>query len=151
MNRFIKSLSVIFIMLSLFSIGASANEYSGWRSNTVFYSGDPMIVYADSSQWDRIYDSNTNSYYWMCETPDFYQGYTNAWIYTNGKWYYVRDDGQMEYGVLVGDKHKKERYLLDDNGAMVVNQYWDQFGSSNYIDTNGLVHLPDIYYQMMPN
>lgn len=52
---------------------------------------------------------------------------------------------------LVGDKHKRERYLLDDNGAMVINQYWDQFGSSNYIDTNGLVHLPDVYYQMMPN
>lgn len=47
MNRFIKLLSVIFIMFSLFSIGVSVNEYSGWWLNIVFYFGDLMIVYVD--------------------------------------------------------------------------------------------------------
>lgn len=147
----IKLLSTFLVTFSLFTVAASANEYSGWRSNTIFYSGDPMIVYANSSQWEQRYDNTLKCYFWVCATPDFQQGYCNAWISTNGKWYYVGDDGRMRTDILVGSKYKKERYLLDENGAMKTNAYWDQFGSSNYIDNNGLVHLPDTYYQMMPN
>lgn len=148
----VKVLSGLIIFSSLFSVAASANanEYSGWRSNTIFYDGQPTIAYADSSQWDKRYDSVKYEYYWVCATPDFQQGYCNAWICTDGKWYFLNTDGRMETDVLIGDKSKKERYLLDETGAMETNTYWDQFGSSNYIDSNGLVNLPDVYYKMMP-
>lgn len=144
----LKLFSIFVLIFSLFTIPASANEYSGWRSNTIYYSGAPQIVYANSSQWDKRYDNTLKKYYWICATPDFQQGYCNAWICTDGKWYYVGTDGEMRFGTLVGDKNKKERYLLGDDGAMQVNTYWEQFGYSNYIDNNGLVHLPDVYYKM---
>lgn len=149
-KNIIKVLSGLFVIGSLFSVSVSANEYSGWRTNIIFYSGEPISVYADSLQWDKRYDSILKEYYWVCATPDFQQGYCDAWINTNGKWYYVGDDGRMRTNTLVGSKYKKERYMLDENGAMVVNIYWNQFGTSNYIDNNGLVHLTDIYYNMMP-
>lgn len=149
-RNIIKVLSGLLLFVSIISVPVSANEYSGWRTNTIFYSGEPITVYADSSHWEKRYDNTLKEYYWVCATPDFHQGYLNAWISTNGKWYYVGDDGKMRTGTLVGSKYKKERYMLDENGAMVVNTYWDQFNSSNYIDNNGLVHLTDTYYNMMP-
>lgn len=150
-RNIIKVLSGLLIITSLFSVSASANEYSGWRTNTIFYSGEPITVYADSSQWENRYDNTLKEYYWVCATQNFQQGYCDAWINTNGKWYYVGDDGRMRTDTLVGSKYKKERYMLDANGVMEVNTDWDQFGYLNHIDNNGLVHLPDTYYKMMPN
>ena len=122
-RNIIKFLSGLLLFVSIISVPASANEYSGWRTNTTFYSGEPIIVYADSSQWANRYDNTLKEYYWVCATPDFEQGYCNAWICTSGKWYYVGDDGKMRTDTLVGDKYKTERYMLDSNGAMVVNTY----------------------------
>ena len=137
-----KILSALLIGFSLVCTKASANEYTGWRTNTIVYS-NPTIAYTDSSQWTYI-NSSTNGY-WMClESQD--NPYTNTWIYTNGKWYYVNDTGMMEFGVLVGDKNSKNTYSLDESGAMETNTYYQYGNYSCYIDNNGLVDLPQIYY-----
>ncbi|MCI1478207.1 MAG: hypothetical protein LKH93_19775 [Clostridium beijerinckii] len=68
-----------------------------------------QTVYADSYQWRK--EGNT----WMCGTPDLHQAYYNAWICTNGSWYYVNQYGQMVTNVWVNN------YYVNDNGQWVVN------------------------------
>lgn len=91
--------------------GASAE--SGRRIYPSYKTG---TYYADSSHWEYR-DGN-----WICADEDFHQAYCNAWICTNGKWYYVNENGYM-----VTDSWISE-YYVDSNGAMKTG--WVQQGDN---------------------
>lgn len=69
------------------------------------YTANASTFYAESYQW--VYKNNG----WMCGTPDFHQAYSNAWICTNGKWYYINKYGWMVSNTWV------DNYYVDSTGV----------------------------------
>ncbi|MDR3594160.1 hypothetical protein [Clostridium sp.] len=110
-RSFIKRMIVLAIisttLLSVMPI--AANAYNGQYSMNQIWTTNEEKAYADSYQWVN------NGIGWKCATPDFHQGYANAWICTNGVWYYVAKDGYMLTNVWVNN------YYVDDGGAWVPN------------------------------
>lgn len=64
-------------------------------------------IYADSYQWVYQYGN------WTCARPDFHEPYANAWVCTNGKWYYVDENCHMVSNTWV------DNYYVDDTGAWI--------------------------------
>jgi glucan-binding YG repeat protein len=77
------------------------------KANATIYTANASTSYADSYQW--VYRNGG----WQCATPDFHQGYANAWICTNGKWYYVNNYGWMVSNTWV------DNYYVDSTGAWI--------------------------------
>jgi glucan-binding YG repeat protein len=103
MKKTIISLLILTILTSFNSIKA----YS--ITDNQIITAHEQTVYADSSQW--AYKNNG----WMCATPDMQQAYYNAWICTNGSWYYVNNYGRMVKDTWVNN------YYVNSNGQWVID------------------------------
>lgn len=113
----IKSFSILFIIFNLFTINAFASTTFKYQiGDSTFTLDKPLVVYADSSQWDY------RSPYWILATPDFQQSYSNTWASVNGKWYYLDKNGHLVQNKLFTDYNSKN-YFLTDDGSMLVNDY----------------------------
>ncbi len=116
----VKILSLVLISCSLFSVAALADE------NTVAYEiyiSNPITVSADSSQW------SFRSPYWLLATPDFEQGYCNAWANVNGTWYYIDKDGHLIENHIIKDTQTGKDYYAKEDGSLLINGYY-----TNYYD-----------------
>lgn len=71
--------------------------------------------YANGSQW--VYQNG----FWRCGTD--VQPFANAWINTNGKWYYINPNGYMVSNVWV------DNYYVDGSGAWIPNATKDTSGA----------------------
>lgn len=94
--RLIKIILCVFIVFSTilsFNVKSYAIN-SNYYSNQI-YVADTYTFYADSSQWKQVGDG------WMCGTDE--QPYRNAWIYTNGKWYFLNTSCYMVTNCWVND------------------------------------------------
>lgn len=93
-------------------------------SKYIYPSYTPGTYYADSSHWDY------RNGHWICADKDFHQSYSNAWVCTNGKWYYVDENGYMVTDAWITD------YYVDSSGVMQTG--WVQQGDSwFYFYSNG--------------
>jgi hypothetical protein len=77
------------------------------KANATIYTSNVNVFYADSYQWEYR-DGG-----WICATPSFHQTYSNAWVCTNGKWYYINKYGYMVTNTWV------DNYYVDDTGAWI--------------------------------
>ncbi|MDQ8819466.1 endo-beta-N-acetylglucosaminidase, partial [Streptococcus ruminantium] len=69
------------------------------------------------SKW--IYDKNYSSWYYLDKNGEML---TNGWIkHSNGKWYYLLEDGKMAKSKWIYDKNYSSWYYLDKNGEMLTN------------------------------
>jgi len=102
-SKGVSSILIIISIIALKPIGVSA--FDGQGSTNKMTIANESTIYADSYQWDYRKGG------WICGTPDLNQGYANAWICTNGKWYYVNKYGWMVSNTWVNN------YYLDNTGA----------------------------------
>lgn len=95
------------------------------RSNSIsdltVYIADPVIAYANSSQWDH------RSPFWVLATPDFEQGYCNTWANVNGIWYYIDKQGHMVANHMILDLNTNKKYYVNENGALLINGYYTDY------------------------
>lgn len=93
--------------------------------------------YVDSSRWSyNQYDKT-----WSVSTPDFDQVEVNSWVLTNGKWYFINQQGVMVTNCLVRDGSKQ--YYMQDDGSLLTNGYC-KYGVHTsvitaYADANGVL------------
>ena len=93
-------------------------------------------------------EENNNQSTWYYYLPDGHA--KTGWFMNNGKWYYA-SNGKVysNIGVLIND----ERYMFDENGAMVTGWYIEEYDSA-YIYNNETqkyewikyIGTPDYYY-----
>jgi len=107
LTKVIASSLIIASILAINPIGTSALGL-----NQINTSSTPEQVYADSSQWTFTGKG------WVCISKSN-QMYGNAWICTNGKWYYIDDTGNMVKNTWVND------YFVGSDGA------WDASSVTN--------------------
>lgn len=88
------------------------------------YTAHSHSFYANGSQW--VYENG----FWICGTD--VQPFANAWINTNGKWYYINPNGYMVRNVWV------DNYYVDGSGAWIPNVTKDTSvtGASTATTTN---------------
>lgn len=103
----VKRIIVGLFICATMSSSTVANAWDGLTTTNRMYTAHTNTFYAENSQW-----MNKDGF-WMCGTDE--QPFTNAWICTNGKWYYVNISGIMVTNTWV------DNYLVDDTGAWVQN------------------------------
>ncbi len=96
-------LIVSFLNFSNLKVFADSNSY---YSNQI-YVANTETFYADDTQWRQI---NGN---WMCGTDE--QPYHNAWICTDGKWYYINTSCYLVENCWIND------YYVGSDGAWISN------------------------------
>lgn len=99
-NLKVKIVVTLFLMISTITLNPVDVK-------ATVYTNNANTFYAESYQW--VYKNGS----WMCGTPDFHQAYSNAWICTNGKWYYVNKVGIMLTNGWV------DNYYVDSTGAWI--------------------------------
>lgn len=123
-----KRLKLIKIMASILIGVSSVLAFNPIKASAAYVgqiiTANEKTVYADNYQW--AYKNGG----WMCATPDLHQAYFNAWICTNGLWYYVGQDGYMAHDVFVND------YYVNQNGQWIVGAKYDGRGSVIYPNTS---------------
>ena len=90
-----------------------------------------MIMPMDGSETTEVIRksgwSNENSkWYYIKEDGQMQTG----WLKDNNKWYYLNADGSMKTGWLLDNN---QYYYLKDNGEMAQNEYIDGY----YLGANG--------------
>lgn len=104
-----KNIIIIMIFMIIISNTFLMKTYavSGNYYSNQIYTVNENTFYADSNQW--VNKNNT----WMCGTDE--QPFTNAWVYTNGLWYYVDKYGHMVMNTWVNN------YYLGSDGEWISN------------------------------
>lgn len=126
-NRFVINIKAIKLVMSLLLIYITLISLYTTKvfavTNNQIIVADEQIVYAESYQWRK--DGNA----WMCGTSDLHQAYYNAWICTNGSWYYINKYGKMVTDVWVNN------YYVNSNGQWVIGAKRNQ-GSHDIMGLN---------------
>jgi hypothetical protein len=98
---------IIIIPIIIFN----SEKASAYSSNQI-YVAHTFTYYADSSQWRQMNDG------WMCGSDK--QPYANAWVCTNGKWYYMNNNCYMVTNCWVNN------WYVGDDGAWNPNATRDR-------------------------
>jgi glucan-binding YG repeat protein len=129
----IKILNVLCIGIGLLAINQIANA-SYFKSennvkvnkitNEISIKSKPLIVYADTSQWNYI------SPFWELATPDFQQTYYNAWASVNGDWYYINSDGHLVEKCMIKDVINNKEYYVKEDGSLLISDYYTDYSDN---------------------
>lgn len=103
------------ILLLTCMISLTITNVAGAAVRYIYPSYAVRTEYSDSTHWDYRFG------HWMCADKDFHQALCNAWINTNGNWYYVDEEGYMAANAWING------YYVDNNGVMKTG--WAQIGS----------------------
>lgn len=103
MMRTVKIIIIGLFICGTMSVPMVANAWDGLTTTNRMYTAHANTFYAENSQWIK------KGNFWMCGTSE--QAFVNAWICTNGKWYYVNKSGIMVTNTWV------DNYYVDETGA----------------------------------
>ena len=140
-KNIIKTLSVLFITFSLFSVTAKADEYISSEPRSVYVWNNPhSSINASINQW--VYFSP----FWRLTTEwNRYDYYKNTWALVNGKWYYWDNNSNMLKNCIVqiGINETTKNYYLKEDGSLLVDEYLINVDNGNtyYANNNGELKL----------